>query len=382
MGIIHIYSNYPDYDWIGDEDEGIACVDDAARAAVFYMKYFNSYQDSNSYNKAKKLIEFILYLQAENGYFYNFIYDDYSINKTFRTSIAEPNWWTWRAAWTLSVAQKFFKSTDNKFTIRIANALEKTISVIKKYLPKSKNIKNVHGINHPTWLPYESASDQAALIIMLLTNYYNLAGDAEVLQYIEDLCEGLIMNQVGDAENFPYGAFLSWENLWHGYGNLQSYALLKSYEIIKNEKYLQAALFEIDHFYKYLIDEQYISNFHITGSDDKLNLVEIQKYSQIAYIFRPMVYACLKAYEITEDSLYAISAGEIAGWFWGNNSAGEQMYNPDDGKCFDGINDEKNINMNSGAESTIEALLTILAVEKNDIAKNILNKNVLQLNKQ
>ena len=56
MGIIHIYSNYPDYKWIGDDDEGIACVDDAARAALFYMKYYNLTSDTDSFEKAGNLV--------------------------------------------------------------------------------------------------------------------------------------------------------------------------------------------------------------------------------------------------------------------------------------------------------------------------------------
>ena len=40
MAIIHIYSNYPDYAYVGDDDEGIACIDDAARAAIFYLEYY------------------------------------------------------------------------------------------------------------------------------------------------------------------------------------------------------------------------------------------------------------------------------------------------------------------------------------------------------
>ena len=37
MAIVHIYSNAPDYKYIGDDDEGFACVDDVARAAVYYL---------------------------------------------------------------------------------------------------------------------------------------------------------------------------------------------------------------------------------------------------------------------------------------------------------------------------------------------------------
>ena len=38
MGIIHIYSDFPDYKWIGDDDEGIACVDDAGQGCSFLFK--------------------------------------------------------------------------------------------------------------------------------------------------------------------------------------------------------------------------------------------------------------------------------------------------------------------------------------------------------
>ena len=30
FGIIHIYSEYPDYKWVGDSDEGIACIESGA----------------------------------------------------------------------------------------------------------------------------------------------------------------------------------------------------------------------------------------------------------------------------------------------------------------------------------------------------------------
>jgi len=78
-----------------------------------------------------------------------------------------------------------------------------------------------------------------------------------------------------------------------------------------------------------------------------------------------MVYACLKAYDITKDSAYVIKAGKIAQWFLGKNSAGKQMYFTESGLCFDGIESENEVNKNSGAESTIEALLALSEIEKN-----------------
>ena len=84
-----------------------------------------------------------------------------------------------------------------------------------------------------------------------------------------------------------------------------------------------------------------------------------------------MIFASLEAYLITGDVAYAILAGKLAMWFFGNNPAKQVMYDHLTGRTFDGINSAIKINFNSGAESTIEALLSIQAVESNPISKNI-----------
>jgi hypothetical protein len=40
------------------------------------------------------------------------------------------------------------------------------------------------------------------------------------------------------------------------------------------------------------------------------------------------------------------------------------MYDPKSGRTFDGIGSPEEINLNSGAESTIEALLSLQALER------------------
>ena len=52
-------------------------------------------------------------------------------------------------------------------------------------------------------------------------------------------------------------------------------------------------------------------------------------------------------------------AKEVSGWFNDDNPAKTIIYDPSTGRCFDGIQSEKQINQNSGAESTIEALLAL-----------------------
>ncbi len=375
MGIIHIYSEYPEYKWVGDDDEGISCVDDVARAAVFYLQSSERNGEHEYLQKAEKLIEFILFMQNENGYFNNFIYEDYTKNITHKTSVAEPNWWTWRALWALSTSYKYFENRDPEFALRVKNSIERSLKVVMADLPLHNDTISVDGITKPAWLPAQTASDQASVLVMALLNYYSFSKDLPVLEYVNKLCEGIILMQIKENESPANGAFLSWENSWHSYGNLQSYALLKTYEITRNEKYLQAALLEIDNFYKYLLHEEFLSEFKIFLSNEKINVVEKHIYPQIAYQIRPIVWACLKAFEITGDSEYARLTVYASKWFTGANIAKAKMYDPATGICFDGIN-ENNVNLNSGAESTIECLLALSAIEFNELTKELLTEEL------
>ena len=52
-----------------------------------------------------------------------------------------------------------------------------------------------------------------------------------------------------------------------------------------------------------------------------------------------------------------------ATWYFGNNAAGAVMYDAATGRTFDGISGDGVVNRNSGAESTIHGLLSMLALE-------------------
>lgn len=376
LGIVHIYCEYPDYKLVGDSDEGIACVDDVARAAVFYMNYSKQYNDLPARHKAAKLIEFVLHMQSENGFFNNFIFPDYSINKTHQNSVALANWWCWRALWSLTEAYSFFEPLDKEFSGRIQQAIEKTICATKKHFQYEKTFVDLSGFKRPVWLPNQYASDQAALIVIALCKYNYLFKNDSVLNLINDFCEGIMLMQEGNRKEFPFYAFMSWENLWHGWGNSQAYSLLYAYEITGNKKYYDASLNEIKHFYRYLLRKKFFNEFSLKRENGKTVLESEKKFSQIAYAIRPMVYASLKAAKLTNDKTYSVLAAEIAAWFFGNNPAKAKMYSEQTGISYDGIISEKEVNKNSGAESTIEALLTLLSIESDCLASCKLNKMI------
>ncbi|MCL5029645.1 MAG: hypothetical protein M1480_11600 [Bacteroidetes bacterium] len=383
MGIIHIYSDYPDYKYVEANGEGIACVDDAARALVFYIKYYNETKNETVLEKIKMLTNFLIYMQSDNGFFYNFIWKDFSKDTTYKTSVAEPNWWTWRAIWGLGESQKLFSKKDKKIADQINPVLTKAVDVTLKWLKQnnSDSTSNFSGFNIPTWLPYGTASDQAAILVKGLLVYYKLNRDPKVKDEIIHLCNGIIGMQAGDDKNFPYYAFLSWQNSWHMWGNSQADALIEVGKILHKQKYIQHAEKEIKYFYPYLMKKNYVNNFTIEKISDKTIMIDSSVFAQIAYGIRPMVFACIGAYNLGHNKFYAETAGEIAAWLFGKNINGKPMYNPQTGVCFDGIISAAEINKNSGAESTIEALLTLISIDKNPIIKKILlkyyNKNDL-----
>ncbi len=184
--------------------------------------------------------------------------------------------------------------------------------------------------------------------------------------------------QLGDSSNFPHGAFLTWQNIWHAWGNSQAEVLMLAGKVLHNESFIERGLREAQYFFRYILNENFIRKIAFRKQNNIIEPIEIQRFSQIAYNIRPMVMASLAAYEVTGEKHFAEQAGEIACWFFGKNPADQSVYDPETGRCFDGINSSNDINKNSGAESTIEALLAILAVENNDVANKIVRESYQQ----
>ena len=122
VSIVHIYSNYPDYKWIDAKEsgpEGIACVDDAARAAVVTLRRFELTHDSSKLAEARSLLKFVAAMETEDGEFYNFVLADHTINRTGKTSYKSFGWWAARGVWSMSLGYRVFKDIDTAFASRL-----------------------------------------------------------------------------------------------------------------------------------------------------------------------------------------------------------------------------------------------------------------------
>ena len=366
VGIVHIYSEYPDYKFEIEPKEGFTCVDDVARAMVMLSKYLEeNANDEVAFYKLIKLTEFVLLMQHENGYFNNFIWNDLSINTTYKTSVAELNWWSFRALWGLESAYPFLKPSKD-LENRIKLATQKLLNNIKRDISITNlQTELVETIEVPTWLPQKYAADQSALLILGLLEYYERTGDSDIKLLIDSLANGIILMQKGDADNYPYGAFMSWQNLWHAWGNSQAYALMLAGQKFNDQNYIDSALKEIDNFYPYLLENGFAEAFWIQKtSQNVFSEVKRNKYPQITYGLRPMIWATSEAYNYSKNKKYLNLAKEMELWLSGDNDAKGLMYDPTTGICFDGIKSKEEISKNSGAESTIEGLMVLLEMKK------------------
>ncbi|HUZ61520.1 MAG TPA: hypothetical protein VMU83_22275 [Hanamia sp.] len=371
---VYVYANAPNYDLTPATGEGYTCVDDVSRAALVYLRSSEFSTDTSIQSKAFKLISFLLEMQSSNGYFYNFLLTGNQINTNGATSINNPEWWSWRTLQTLAEGSPLVKSINPQLSAKMDNAVSKLIAAMKTdvvNLPQTTTV--VSGITIPQWLPAGSGTDQSSTLILGLIPYCMRTGDTTMSAYIKKLADGIMLMQQGDSTHFPYDAFLSWENTWHAYGNEQAYALLKAGVFFNNANYTDAALLEINNLYPWLLQNGFQTSFVVSNTGNGVQLTSELSYAQIAYGITPMVFAAVEAYKETGQEKYADIAGHIAAWFLGDNAAQQNMYSVSSGICYDGLSSPTSINLNSGAESTIEALFTMEMVEENPTVKTALD---------
>ena len=369
IGTIWIYCNSPNYSVLDDEDEGFTCVDDISRALVFFVRQYKSNPNNKDFTIIKNLTHTLLKMQHSEGYFYNFLFPDLSINKEHQNSKTGPGYWSWRAFWALTEVSEILSGKDSSLLNSCWLTMDKLIANIKSDMILVDSSSSYSGIEVNNIIDLYG-TDQISLLMIALTNYSKHKNDDQVKEMITSFGESLLTMQIGSKDNFPFGTFLSWRNIWHAWGNIQSYALLYSGKYLQNQSFINAALLEIDHFYPYLAKELWLSEMTFGKANGEIQMLNKNQFPQIAYGIRPAVFACLEAYDITTDEKYAKLAGQLASWLLGNNLANRIMYDLETGICYDGINSSISVNLNSGAESTIESLLTLQLVEQNPVALN------------
>lgn len=354
MAIVHIYAEYPDYDWVDDADEGISAVDDVARAAIVYLWEYTRTGDPDLLALARSCLNFVMYMQTDDGQFYNFVWDrEGTINRTGTTSVASLGWWAMRALWSLGEGVRVFDAIDSAYADQLSDSFKRTEAALAQRLGNYGDMLELHGFSIPAWIP-SGESTIASIGLLGLAAYQEARPNETTATVLAQIADGVAAYRLGTDSEYPFGmhpARASAPGFWHNWGAHMPHALAEAGRVMSRQDWIDSAAATANSF---LLRHLVLEPFRHTG-------VIPNRLEQIAYGTNMLVQAYASLYRATGETRYAELAGLAGSWFFGNNMAGVQMYFPETGRTYDGINGPVSwrVNRNSGAESTIEGLLSM-----------------------
>jgi hypothetical protein len=353
---IHIYAEAPDYKPVEAKDEGVSCVDDVGRFMEVLETEILEYKRTDLLPIVRGMTRFLLYMCRDDGLWYNFINADGEINRDYRTSKAGFEWWAARGIRGLAAAYNIFceSKNDRGLLDRIKGKIETTVPLLEKALESYPQTRDTEFGERPAWL-IKDAPDINSELLIALTKLHR-TGDFDYSEAIQKISKGLIEYQYCAKNHDLDGMYFCWKNIWHNWGNNQAYALLEAFKITGDSTLFYSVKTWADSFIPFLIENN-IPREITLNSKQTYKKVD---FPQIAYGINSL-YRGMKSFaDINNNDSYTERAETIFSWFTGQNMARISMYDPETGRCYDGINEDLSVNLNSGAESTIECLLAIL----------------------
>jgi hypothetical protein len=347
--------------------QGAFNADDISRAAVVYLRHWRQFHDAASKTKAYELLRGLTYLQTvtgpNRGNVVLWMQSDGTLNPSADPvelpdpSDSGPSYWMARTLWALGEGYAAFADDDPQFARFLRDRLRLSVDAVQRQVLDSYGHYAVSDRRRvPSWLIINGA-DVTAEATLGLSAYLEAAPrDAEVRQVLSRLLEGVAAMGTGRSA-WPYGAILPWaesRSMWHAWSSQMAAALARGSVVLDRPQLLTPALGDSVGFDTTLITAG--------GPDNAWYPTPIDR-TQIAYGVDSRVQDLLATADVSRrpglDSLAAMQAS----WFFGANRAGQAMYDPATGVTFDGLAADGTINRNSGAESTIHGLLTMLALD-------------------
>jgi multiple sugar transport system substrate-binding protein len=344
---VALYAEAPDYRPVGsparDGFEGLAAVDDAARAAVVYLRDFERTAHSASRQEALGLLGFVTAMEQGDGEFLNFVHEDGTPNRAAPTSRKSFSYWAARALWAMGEAVRVLEPDDPDVEA-LSPTLERTLARLAREVEAGRLVGGS-----------TTATAEALLGLLALQQVEPTPERADLAGRTAEL---LLPLARGGADTAPWSAHIDpAEGLWHAWGARSVQALAQAGHDLGRPDLVAAAQREADALWvRFLLAGQVPATVSPDGA--------VEPFPQIAYGLSPVVEGYLALAEATGERRYAILAGLTAGWFLGANRPQVAMYDGASGRTFDGLRgpSPEEVNRNSGAESTIEALLALGAV--------------------
>lgn len=304
--------------------------DDNARALIVALQHHNLFNDRESANLAGTYLEFLHYVQREDGKFHNLV--DYRRNFLDEEGSEDSHG---RALW----------GCGYTLNAKIYHNVKK---LAKELFEKSIN-----------WSLDFKSFRARVYAIFGLCHYYSRYPQPDILEKMKLLLRPLV--EVYERESSKSQEW-KWFEPYLTYDNARlSQAFFCLYEITKEKKYLQIALESLDFLSKLL----FVNGRLVLIGQEKWYQKNGKRslYDQQPIDAAAMVDLNIQAYRVTKNKKYRENALFSFEWFLGRNIQNVSLYDEQTGACFDGLTPE-GVNLNQGAESTISYLLARLNIEE------------------
>lgn len=365
MALVHIYADAPTWSWVDASGEGMACVDDAARAALVFLECHDRFGDRVALDEARRLLEFVMYMQTANGTWCNFVVDRRgTVNTTGLTSRSGWTWWSARGMWALARGLRTFEKQDAPFATRLRSHYRLAEDALARELARALQTCGKEGSRGLV----REAGDLSAVVILALAEFQEHSPDLRTRAMLDHLASAVASLARGGPHEYPFGIHVHTLDIpgeWHLWGAHQVQALARAGAVLGRRDLVDSAAREAELFYGHMLASEMISHMRLLPSVDE----------QIAYGQSACVSGLVALSRATGDSRWSRLAGIAASWLLGNNRAGLPMYDAETGRGFDGLDggEHPRVNRNSGAESTIEALWLLLQVSDDPVARRYLH---------
>ncbi|MET3205641.1 hypothetical protein ABIB17_002354 [Arthrobacter sp. UYEF6] len=351
----------------GDWTQGAYNADDIARTAVVYLRHWKQTGDLASKEHAFQNLRTLTYLQTvagpNAGNVILWQQADGSLNPSATpVELPDPSdsaesYWLARTVWALGEGFAGFAETDPEFAAFLQDRLHLSLGALNRQsLAKYGTFDTADGVQVPAWLIAGGADASAEAVLGLAAYVETVPSDAVATTALSRLSEGVAAMSSGSATQWPFGAIMPWnksQSLWHAWGGMAPAAVAIASTVLNRPDLLTAAVKDTAQFTPQLLAAG--------GPDNAWSPAPGE--AQIAYGVDSRVQSLVATAEAADAPGLLDVAAIAAGWFFGANPNGAPAYNPATGAAIDGIETDGRINPNSGAESTVHALLTMLALD-------------------
>ncbi|HET6713090.1 MAG TPA: hypothetical protein VFI59_05190 [Actinomycetota bacterium] len=285
--------------------EGVACVDDAARVLDVLCDVWVRTHDSEVKRWARGLLEFVLWMQGDDGRWWNFVYDwSGTRNENGVTSSTGENFWHARAL--LGVSHAWLTFGDQRALEAMHRGLDHAVT-----LPAPADVRALH-----------------VLVGLRLLEEGSIPGIAPALhRWAEEIADrrvGDVLMNNPDERGEPH--------LW---AHVQEGVLADAGQVLGDETLVDVARASA----KALLAPIVRSGFHrpsVTPYDVACTVFSLDRLSRIG------------------DGEWSELAMLARSWFDQVDRSGRPVYDREAGRVADGV-DEGRVSENSGAEANLVA---------------------------